>query len=459
MAMTAMNNKVARDANGAEPGGSANRPHVVVLGAGFGGLSFAKRFPDGLARVTVVDRANHHLFQPLLYQVAAAGLAVPDIAQPIRSILAPKRDVTVLMDEVTSIEPNAQRVGLRSRWLNYDYLVVALGGRTSYFGHPEWERCAPGLKSAGDALRIRRDLLQALERAEQTSDPTERKRLLTTVVIGGGPAGVELAGAFAESQRHVLASDFRRANTTTGRVILVEAGSRLLAGFPAKLAEKAERQLQELGVMVWLGGRVTDIREGEVVIGETTLAAGNIIWAAGVAGSPLVAALGAPTDRGGRAIVQPDLSVPGHPEVFVIGDNAAVVDTHGRSVPGISPAAIQMGSYAARTIAEEVCHGSPRARPAFRYRDKGTMATIGRSRAVARIGRLEFSGSFAWLLWLGVHLLFLIGFRNKVSVLVQWAHSYITYKPGARVIYAAPSSPAVAPLSFERPSPSAHFLP
>jgi NADH dehydrogenase len=421
------------------------RPHIVVLGAGFGGLTFAKRFPDGLARLTVVDRTNHHLFQPLLYQVAAAGLAVPDIAQPVRSILALKRNITVLMDEVKSIDLPARRVTLGETHLDYDYLVIALGGRTSYFGHPEWERLAPGLKSIGDALRIRREVLRAFERAEMTNDAAERRRLMTIVVIGGGPTGVELAGAFAELQRHVLAKDFRHVNPAAGRVILTEGGPRLLPIFPPSLSAKARTQLETLGVTVRLGTQVKDLRPQEVVLENGTLPAANIIWAAGVAASPLTSELGVATDRAGRVRVQPDLTLPGRPEVFAIGDLAAAIDARGVAVPGISPAAIQMGAYAARTIASELrsrtSPGGPERAP-FVYRDKGTMATIGRSRAVAKISRLEFSGPFAWLLWLCVHLLFLIGFRNRLSVLMQWTYSYLTYKHGARVIYELP--PALA---------------
>lgn len=454
VSMAAINEEVVGNGNSATVGGPACRPHVVVLGAGFAGLAFAKHFPDGLARVTMIDRTNHHLFQPLLYQVAAAGLAVPDIAQPIRAIVAPKKDVTVLMDEVTAIEPESHRVVIGHGSLEYDYLVFALGGRTSYFGHPEWEQHAPGLKTVSDALRIRRDVLQALERAERTDDLDEKRRLLTTVVIGGGPAGVELAGAFAELLRHVLPRDFRRVDGDVGRVVLIEAGPRLLAGFPPTLGDKAQRQLEELGVQVWLGSRVTDIRSGAVALGPHTLAAGNIIWAAGVAGNPLGAVFGASPQRGGRVEVAPDLSVPGHPEIFVVGDMAAISDAHGRPVPGISPAAMQMGAHVARTIAAEIRAGAAQGRRAFRYRDKGAMATIGRSRAVAHIGRFECSGMLAWLLWLLVHLLFLIGFRSKLSVLLQWAQAYVTYKPGARVIYALPNSALNPRLDLPRTLPS-----
>jgi len=438
------------------------RPHVVVLGAGFAGLTFAKKFPDGLARVTVVDRTNHHLFQPLLYQVATAGLAVPDIAQPVRSILANKRDVTVLMSEVTGIDLAARTVQHTGGTLAYDHLVVALGGRTSYFGHPEWEEHAPGLKSIDDAIRIRRNVLGAFERAEMAEDPAEKQRLMTIVVIGGGPTGVELAGTFAELQRKVLARDFRHLNLRMARVILIEGSPHILNAYPADLADKARAQLESLGVQVVVGVHVRDSRAGEVILPNETIRAGNIIWAAGVSASPIGAMLGTGTDRAGRVKVLPDLSVPGHPEVRVLGDMLAHTDPKGRMVPGMCPAAMQMGAYAAASLAAELraarraapgetapavatapasASASARApidpaqRKPFLYFDKGTMATIGRSRAIAKIRGLEFSGFLAWLAWLFIHLLFLIGFRNKLSVLLSWTYSYWTFKRGARVIY------------------------
>ena len=421
-------------------------PSIVVIGAGFGGLNFCKSFPRALARITVVDRTNHHLFQPLLYQVATAGLAVPDIAQPIRSILANRPDITVLMDEVTAIDLDARRVQCRTASLEYDYLVVAAGGQTSYFGHPEWERHAPGLKSIDDAVRIRREILGAFERAETIDDPVEQRRLLTTVVIGGGPTGVELAGAFAELQRHVLRGDFRRVNPGIARVILVEGSSRVLGQYSEELSAKARMQLEDLGVSVWVGARVADIREGEVDIqGGETIRAGNIIWAAGVSASPLAGMLGVQPDRAGRVPVLPDLSIQGHPEVFALGDMVTVTNADGTPVPGICPAAIQMGHHAARVIAREIESlaraAAPGPRQSFRYCDKGTMATIGRRRAVAQFRKLEISGMLAWMMWLFVHLVFLIGFRNKLSVFTNWTYSYLTYKRGARVIYGGPPAP------------------
>ncbi|ACB76154.1 NAD(P)/FAD-dependent oxidoreductase [Opitutus terrae] len=425
-------------------GGGPRQPRVVVLGAGFGGLAFVRNFPRDLAQITIVDRANYHLFQPLLYQVAAAGLAVPDIAQPVRSIMAQRQDVTVLMDEVRGIDVSRRRVVLHATELDYDYLVVALGGHTSYHGHPEWADHAPGLKSIGDALRIRRQVLQALERAELSNDPDERRRLTTVVVVGGGPTGVELAGAFAELHRHLLASEFRRLTSESSRVLLIENGPRLLPGFSTTLSAKAQRQLESLGVEVRLGTRVHDIGPEEVVLADERIGAATIVWAAGVAASSLGAGLGAPLDRTGRVRVQSDLSIAGRPEVFVVGDLAVAIDDNGEPVPGVSPAAIQMGAHVARTITAEMHSGEAApasTREPFRYRDKGAMATIGRSRAVARIRQWEFSGAAAWLLWLCVHLLFLIGFRNKIAVLIQWVYSYVTYRPGARVIHSAPSLP------------------
>lgn len=425
-----------------------SQPHIVVIGAGFGGLNFCKSFPRGIARITVIDRTNHHLFQPLLYQVATAGLAVPDIAQPVRSILAKRQDITVLMEEITGIDLAARRVTCGEAVFDYDYLVVAAGGHTSYFGHPEWERHAPGLKSIEDAVRIRREILGAFERAETIDDPVEQRRLLTTVVIGGGPTGVELAGAFAELQRHVLTGDFRRVNPRIARVILIEGSQHVLAQYSAELSEKARKQLEDLGVSVWVGSRVADIREGEVDIqGGETIRAGNIIWAAGVSASPLGGVLGAKTDRGGRVSVLPDLSIEGHPEVLAIGDMVTVTNPDGTPVPGICPAAIQMGQHAARVLAREIksrARGAePAARAPFRYFDKGSMATIGRRRAIAQIRRLEVSGMLAWMMWLFVHLVFLVGFRNKISVFLSWTYSYLTYKRGARVIYGGHPRPDI----------------
>jgi len=413
--------------------------HVVVLGAGFGGLTFAKGFRHPSARVTVVDRTNHHLFQPLLYQVATSGLAAPDIAQPIRSILAGRDDVTVLMDEVKSIDLKQRRAVLGGEELHYDYLVLALGGVTSYFGHPEWEQFAPGLKSLDDALRIRREVLLAFERAETTTDLELRRQLMTIVVVGGGPTGVELAGAFAELTRTVLVDDFRRIDPSQARVILVEGSPRILGHLPSELSRSAEDQLAALGVEIRANCKVKDVRRHEVRVegpgGPETIPAQNIIWAAGVGASPLTRSLSVELDRAGRVKVLPDLSVPAFPEVFAIGDLALVIDEDGKPVPGVSPAAMQMASHVTRMIERELERGPTVRRPEFRYWDKGTMATIGRSAAVAKVGAFEFSGLLAWLAWLFIHLLFLVGFRNKAGVLLHWLYSYCTYKRGARIVF------------------------
>jgi len=421
-----------------------NTPHIVVLGAGFGGLTFCEKFPGQRARITLVDRQNHHLFQPLLYQVATAGLSAPEIAQPIRSILSNKPDVTVLLERVQAVDLAARTVRLEQSTLDYDFLVLALGGATSYFGHPGWEEFAPGLKSLDDAMRIRRGVLLAFEKAENETDSALHDRLLTLVVVGGGPTGVELAGAFAELARTVLQNDFKRIDPTQTRVVLVEAGPRVLAHLSPELSASAKQQLEELGVEVRVATKVKNITRGRVELenGETIFAE-NIIWAAGVAASPLTKRLGVELDRAGRIKVLPDLSLPGHPEVFAIGDLAALVDANGLPVPGVSPAAMQMATHAVRIIEDEIGAPGPghAPRPAFAYWDKGTMATIGRSSAVAKVGDLELSGFTAWLAWLGVHLIFLVGFRNRVAVLLQWTYSYFTYKRGARIITGLSEAP------------------
>ncbi len=418
--------------------------HIVVLGAGFGGLTFCQQFHHPSARITVVDRTNHHLFQPLLYQVATAGLSAPEIAQPIRSILAPHPEITVLLEQVADFALRKREVFLERSVLRYDYLVLALGSRTSYFGHPEWEQFAPGLKTLEKALRIRSRVLLAFERAETTADPTEREPLLTVVIVGGGPTGVELAGAFAELARTVLKRDFRRIGPTQARIILIEAAPAVLGHMPPDLAESARRQLERLGVQVRTATRVSTIRRGEVKLatGES-IRAENAIWAAGVSAVPLTQKLGTDLDHSGRVKVNPDLSLPGHPEVFAVGDMALVLEKSGEPTPGVSPAAMQMARHVAHLIADELDLGAGRApRPAFKYWDRGTMATIGRSAAVAWIGRLHCSGLFAWLAWLFVHLIFLIGFRNKLVVLLQWTYSYFAYKRGARIITSLPPEAA-----------------
>jgi NADH dehydrogenase len=410
--------------------------HVVVLGAGFGGLTFCKSFHLPGACITLVDRTNHHLFQPLLYQVAACGLAATDIAQPIRSILSDRSDITVLLDKVVSFDLAQKKVLLEKNTLNYDYLVLAMGGQTGYFGHTEWEQFAPGLKTLNDALRIRSHVLLAFEKAENEPSTAEHDRLMTIVIVGGGPTGVELAGSFAELTRTVLNRDFRNIDPTQARIILLEGAPAILSHLPPELSASAKRQLEALGVQVRVSTHVKNIREGEVELdnGEI-IQARNILWAAGVSATPLTKKLGVPIDRGGRVKVNPDLSLPGHPEIFAIGDMALVLKADGKPVPGVSPAAMQMGKHVAKIIEAELHPGAkPAARPPFKYFDKGTMATIGRSAAVALIGKIKLSGMAAWMAWLFIHLIFLVGFRNRTSVLFQWAYSYFSYRRSARII-------------------------
>lgn len=416
--------------------------HVVVLGAGFGGLFFCKHFRHSHARVTLVDRTNHHLFQPLLYQVATAGLSAPEIAQPVRSIFSHRPDITVLLDEATGFELAKRKVILRENTLEYDFLVLAMGAQTGYFGHPEWEQFAPGLKTLNDALRIRSRILLAFEKAENETHATERNQLLTIVIVGGGPTGLELAGAFAELARTVLKRDFRRIDPTQARIILIEGGPRLLSSYPPELSASAQRQLESLGVQVRTETPVKDIRADEIELASGEIVrAGNVIWAAGISAVPLTRKLGVELDTAGRVKVNPDLSVPAHPEIFAIGDLALVMEKDDKPVPGICPAAMQMGRHVARIIESELGSGENRAaRPPFRYWNKGTMATIGRSAAVAWIGRLKISGFPAWLAWLFVHLIFLIGFRNRLAVLLQWTYSYFAYKRGARIIADLPAN-------------------
>lgn len=416
-------------------------PEIVVLGAGFGGLTFCQHFRHPTARVTLVDRTNHHLFQPLLYQVATAGLSAPEIAQPTRAILAHRPNVSVLLDSVLDFDLTKRQVFLADRALSYDYLVLALGSCTSYFSHPEWEQFARGLKTLEDALRIRSQVLLAFEKAEDTPDAAELDKLMTIVVVGGGPTGLELAGAFAELTRKVLKRDFRRIDPTRSRIILIEAAPRVLSNFPPDLSASALRQLEHLGVQVRTSTPVESIRRGEVELASgEIIRAENILWAAGVSAVPLTKKLGAELDRAGRVKVKPDLSLPGHPEVFAIGDLALALQADGKPVPGVSPAAMQMARHVARIIQRELDRdvSSPQ-RPPFKYWDRGTMATIGRSAAVAWLGKLHFSGFFAWLTWLLVHLIFLIGFRNRLAVLLQWTYSYFAYKRGARIIATLPT--------------------
>lgn len=410
----------------------ARRPRVVVVGAGFGGLAVAK----GLARtpvdVLVVDRRNYHLFQPLLYQVATAGLSPADIAWPIRSILRTQRNASVQMGRVTGIDTQRGEVLIGDRRLSYDYLVLATGARHAYFGHEDWETVAPGLKKIDDATLVRQRLLMAFERAESDCDPEERRRLLNFVVVGGGPTGVEMAGAIAELARGALASDFRSIDPKDARIMLIEAGPRLLPAFAESLSGIAKRSLERLGVDVLLGRAVTECTCAGVALGEERIAARTIIWAAGVMASPAAKWLGVESDRAGRVKVQGDFTVPGHANVFVIGDTAAAMDQNGRPLPGVAPVAKQAGRYVAQVIDARV-RGRSEPRP-FRYQDFGNLATIGRKSAVVEIGTVKMSGFAAWLLWSVAHVYFLIGLRNRVIVALNWTWNYITFQRGARLI-------------------------
>ncbi|HKC61400.1 MAG TPA: NAD(P)/FAD-dependent oxidoreductase [Myxococcales bacterium] len=406
-------------------------PRVAILGGGFGGLNAAKALRRAPVRVTLVDRRNHHLFQPLLYQVATAALNPSDIATPIRRVLRHQENAEVILGEATAIDVPGKRVLLRDGAVPYDFLVIATGATHAYFGHPEWEKDAPGLKTLEDAIAIRRRVLVAYEAAEREDDPVRREDWLTFVVVGGGPTGVELAGALAEIARHVLARDFRRIDPRTARVVLLEAGPRILPAYVPELSEKAASRLRRMGCEVLVGTAVTQVDDGGVIAGGRRIRSRCVLWAAGVAPSPIARSLGVPLDRAGRVKVERDLSIPGAPEVFVIGDLAAVEDEQGRLVPGLAQPAIQGGRHAARQILRTL---RGEAREPFHYFDKGTLATIGRNAAVAQIGRLRSEGFFAWLLWLLVHIVMLIGFRNRVLVLAQWAWTYLRYERGARLI-------------------------
>ncbi len=406
-------------------------PHVVILGGGFAGLYAARGLRDASVRVTLVDRRNHHLFQPMLYQVATAGLNPADIASPIRSVLRKQQNTDVLLGEAAAIDVDERRVQLDDgASLTYDYLIVATGARHSYFGRDEWEPLAPGLKSLEDALEIRRRVLLAFERAERESDVVRRHAYLTFVIVGGGPTGVEMAGAVAEIRRYALRRDFRHIDPREATVLLLEGGPRLLTSYPPSLSDAAKEHLRRLGVEVRTDTLVTDIRPGAVAAAGWTIPTETVIWAAGNTASPLLKSLGTPVDQQGRAVVEPDCTIPGHPEVFVLGDAAAFTQ-EGALLPGICPVAIQMGQYTARVIEGDLA-GRPRR--AFRYWDKGQLAVIGRGRAVADIWKLHFAGFLAWLIWIFVHIAFLIGFRNRVLVMIQWAWSYFTYSRGARLI-------------------------
>lgn len=413
------------------------RPHVVIVGGGFAGLYCARALGRAPVRVTVIDRRNFHLFQPLLYQVATASLSPADIAGPIRSILRRRRNTQVWLGEVTAVDRASRRIRLADGVsVEYDYLVLATGVTHDYFGHDEWAERAPGLKTVDDAIEMRRRFLLAFEEAEREGDPGVRRRRLTFVIVGAGPTGVELAGAMAEIARKVMPTDFRAIDTSVARILLLEGSDRVLPGYPPELSVRAREQLEALGVEVRTGAMVTDVRDDAVTVGDSErIEAATVFWAAGVSASPLGAALGAETDRTGRVIVAPDLSLPGDDRVFVAGDLARIDGPGGQPVPGVAPAAIQMGRHVARTIRRDLA-GRPRRD--FRYRDKGDLATIGRAAAVARLGRMRISGLPAWLLWVAVHIFYLIGFRNRILVMLQWAWAYLTYQRGIRLITGSP---------------------
>ena len=427
-------------------------PHVVILGGGFAGLYAARGLRRAPVQVTLIDRRNHHLFQPMLYQVATAALNPSDIAAPIRSVLRDQSNAEVLLAEVATIDVPSRRVTLTdSSQIAYDYLIVATGARHSYFGHNEWEPLAPGLKSLEDAVEIRQRVLLAFERAERETDSVRRHAFLTFVIVGGGPTGVEMAGAVAELRRYALRRDFRRIDPGEATVMLLEGGTRLLPSYPPSLSERAKNELRRLGVEVRTETMVTDIRPGSVVAAGWTIPTQTVIWAAGNLASPVLKSMGAPLDSAGRAIVEPDCTIPGHPEVFVLGDAAHFEHLEGGPLPGVSPVAIQMGEYAAGVIAGDL-NGEPRR--AFQYWDKGQLAVIGRGRAVADIWKLHFGGLLAWFIWTFVHIFFLIGFRNRLLVLIQWAWSYLTYGRGARLITAeTPHTPSLPPVSVRPASP------
>lgn len=452
-------------------------PHVVIVGGGFGGLNAARGLARSPVRVTLIDRRNHHVFQPLLYQVASAALSPANIAVPIRRVVSRQRNATVILADVKGLDAVRRVVKLSDTEVSYDYLVIAAGATHSYFGHPEWEDPAPGLKTIEDALEIRKRFLIAFERAERARDEAQRRRELTFIVVGGGPTGVEMAGSMIEIARRAIPRDFRRIDTASARVILIEAGERLLGAFPPELSARAKRDLEELGVEVRLGSRVTAIDAQGVNVGAERISAGCVVWAAGVLASPLGECLrdtaGATLDRAGRVIVEPDLTVPGHPEIFVVGDMAAAAlrpdepaaapgtavgptstaTPHDRAsrplVPGVAQGAIQGGRFAARMIDRRVRgRMTPGERPAFRYRDKGLLATIGRSKAVGMIGGFKCAGVLAWLLWAGIHIFYLIDFRNRLIVMLEWAWLYIVFDRGARLITGervGERTPAAAP--------------
>jgi NADH dehydrogenase len=408
------------------------KPRVIIVGAGFGGLEAAKKLAcDKRVKVTVVDRTNHHLFQPLLYQVATAALSPADIAAPVRGILSECRNMDVILAEVQSVDVVTKKIKAGDLELAYDYLILATGARHSYFGHPEWEPLAPGLKSLEDAVEIRRRILLAFEYAEKTNDEAARRAAMTFVIIGGGPTGVEMAGAISEIARHTLARDFRHIDPSQARVILVEGSDRVLSSFPKDLQEKAMAQLADLKVELRTGIHATNLTEQGIQVGDEFIPCRVKIWAAGNEASYVGKSLGVETDKAGRVVVNDNLTIPGHPEVQVIGDLASFSHQGGKPLPGVSPVAMQQGRHAARNIMAMVDGGEP---TVFHYFDKGSMATIGRNKAVADLKYFHLSGWLAWMAWLFIHILYLVGFRNRLAVLIQWGWSYLTFNAGARLI-------------------------
>lgn len=409
---------------------SSGLPHVVIVGAGFAGLQVVRDLKNVPVQITLIDKNNYHLFQPLLYQVATAGLSAPDIAEPIRGLLKKHKNVDVLMAQVEAIDLKNQTVFIQDRPIHYDYLVLAPGAKYNYFGHSQWEKVAPGLKTVEDALLIRKKILLAFEKAEMETDPNIQKKLLTFVIVGAGPTGVELAGSIAELAHKALASDFRHMDPSATRILLIEAGPRILGGFQEKLSQQAQKKLQDLGVEVLLNASVADIQKEGVKVGEKLIPSETILWAAGAMASPLIALLGCETDNLGRAKVKEDLSLPLYPQVFVVGDAACVMQ-NGKALAGMAPMAKQEGAYVAKLITHQL---KGKKIPPFYYFDKGQMATVGRNFAIAQFGNKGIAGFFAWFVWLIVHIFYLIGFQNRLLVLTQWAWAYFTFHRGARVI-------------------------
>jgi len=406
-------------------------PHVIIVGGGFGGLKAARELRHAPVRITLIDKSNHHLFQPLLYQVATAGLSPADIAAPIRGVLGSQANTEVLLGEVTGVDLNAREVVVKDRRIRYDYLVIATGSTHSYFGHEEWEKYAPGIKSIHDATMMRQKILLAFEAAESEDDPEKKRKLLTFAIVGGGPTGVELSGALSELAHHALAADFRHIDPKLARIVLVEAGPRVLATFHADIALKTQRKLEKMGVEVRTNSRVECVDAQGVVVGGERIEAATVLWAAGVVASPAAKWLGIPSDRVGRVKVAPDLSIPGHSNVFVIGDTSTL-EQNGQPLPGVAPVALQEAQFVARRIGRLV--RGEKAEGVFHYHDKGNLATVGRAFAVVDFGRRRGTGFFAWILWLVVHIFYLIGFRNRLAVIFEWAWAYLTFQRGARLI-------------------------